>query len=119
LRFLKRELVADSGGEGEFRGGLAQELTIEILGDRAVYVSTSAERIHHPPRGYAGGQPGAAAMLCRNTGEALPPKARSVLRPHETVTVRTPGGGGFGPRSRRAPAAVVADLRHGYVTKVD
>lgn len=116
LRFVRRELVPDSGGAGEHRGGLAQEIEVEILGDKNVYVSTSSERIKNPPRGYRGGLPGAAASLTRNRGEYLAPKGRTMLKPGERVTVRTPGGGGYGNPRLRDAAAIAADLANGYAS---
>jgi N-methylhydantoinase B len=116
LRFVRRQLVADSGGAGRYRGGLAQEIEVAILGGKSVYVSTSSERIKNPPRGYRGGLPGVAASLTRNRGDYLAPKGRTLLKPGETVTVRTPGGGGFGRPAARDPAAVAADRRNGYVS---
>ena len=116
LKFLKRELVCDSGGAGRYRGGLAQEIIIEVLGKKNVYVSTSSERIKNPPRGYRGGLHGAAAVLSRNDGEYLAPKGRTLLKPAETITVRTPGGGGFGLPGKRPDAALAYDLQQGYVS---
>jgi N-methylhydantoinase B len=117
IRFLRRELVADSGGAGQFRGGLAQEIEAQVLGARSVFVSTSSERIKNPPLGYRGGAHGMAAMLCRNDGEYLAPKGRTVLKSGDRVTVRTPGGGGFGAARRRDARAVAHDLAQGYVKK--
>ncbi len=118
LRFLKRELVPGSGGAGRHRGGLAQEISVQVLGKGNVYVSTSSERILHPPRGYCGGRDGAAAALTRNKGQYLAPKARTMLKPGDTVTVRTPGGGGYGKPHRRSAAALKEDLRAGYISDV-
>ena len=39
-----------------------------------------------------------------------------VLRPGDTVEVRTPGGGGYGPAIERAPDRVAGDVRFGYYT---
>ena len=104
-----------SGGDGQHRGGLAQEIEIEVLGSKNIYVSTSSERIKNPPRGYRGGLPGAAASLTKNRGEYLAPKGRTMLKPGERVTVRTPGGGGYGRPAVRDPRAIAADVASGYV----
>lgn len=116
VRFLKRELVVDSGGAGEYRGGLAQEITAQVLGRKSIYVSTSSERIKNPPRGYRGGAHGAGAVLSRNGGAYLAPKGRTLLRAGDIVTVRTPGGGGFGAAGARDNAALSYDMRQGYVS---
>lgn len=116
LRFLKRELAADSGGVGEQRGGLAQEIVVQVLGNNNIYVATSAERIQNPPLGYHGGRNGAPASISKNKNEYLAPKARTMLNPLDIVVVRTPGGGGHGQAKRRARDAVQADLKSGYIT---
>ncbi len=116
LRFLKRELVRDTGGAGRHRGGLAQEIAVQVHGAKNVYVSTSSERIKNPPRGYRGGAKGAAAVLARNRGEYLAPKGRTLLKPGDTVTVRTPGGGGYGSPAARDRRALDEDVRQGYVS---
>lgn len=116
LRFLKRELVRDTGGAGRHRGGLAQEIVVQVHGAKNVYVSTSSERIKNPPRGYRGGAKGAAAVLARNRGEYLAPKGRTLLKPGDTVTVRTPGGGGYGSPAARDRRALDEDVRQGYVS---
>lgn len=119
IRFLKRELVPDSGGVGRFRGGLAQEIQVQVVGGRNVHVSTSFERMHYPPVGYQGGGNGAPAMLWKNDREHLPPKARSALRLNDIVTARTPGGGGFGNPDDRDPDLKASDVIRGYVSATD
>lgn len=116
LRFLRRELVPDSGGAGRHRGGLAQELVVQVLGKHNVYVSTSSERIKNPPLGFAGGANGAPAALHKNGSDYLAPKGRTMLRPLETVTVRTPGGGGYGRTSERNRETITGDVESGYVS---
>ncbi len=118
LRFVRRELVPDSGGAGKHRGGLAQEIEIEVLGKHKIYVSTSSERIKNPPIGYRGGANGMPAMMVRNGADYLAPKGRTQLKPGERVTVRTPGGGGFGASTQRSPESLKADVDSGYVTDV-
>lgn len=117
LRFLKRELVPDSGGVGRQRGGLAQELVVQVLGKKNIYVSASTERILNPPQGYCGGRSGGPTALSKNNHEYLAPKARTMLKPLDTVTVRTPGGGGYGPPRQRKRDAIEADLQSGYITR--
>lgn len=116
IRFLRRELVTDSGGAGRYRGGMAQEIEALVLGKKSVYVSTSSERIKNPPLGYRGGANGLGALLCRNDGEYLAPKGRTLLKAGDRVTVRTPAGGGFGPPRARNAQAITHDIAQGYVT---
>ena len=44
LRVWKKELATDSGGAGEFRGGLGQDIEIEVLSKSPVNLSTLADR---------------------------------------------------------------------------
>jgi len=73
------------------------------------------ERVRFPPRGLLGGKPGRAGRDLVN-GQLVPAKARIDLAPGDLVTFETPGGGGYGPPIERAPAAIEADLREGFVT---
>jgi N-methylhydantoinase B/oxoprolinase/acetone carboxylase alpha subunit len=68
-----------------------------------------------------GGRPGAAHGLTLNEGRPgernLSLKAVGVeLASGDSITMRTGGGGGYGPAVERDPAAVLRDVREGYVT---
>ena len=51
----KRELRMDSGGPGEFRGGLGQTMEIEVLSDEDFLFSGLYERTQKPAPGLSGG----------------------------------------------------------------
>ena len=53
------------------------------------------DRRRHAPEGAQGGEPGACGENLLND-EELPPKAARELAEGDVVTVRTPGGGGYG-----------------------
>jgi N-methylhydantoinase B len=129
LRVRRYELRPDSGGAGEFRGGVGLRRDIEIRGDRAT-VSLLAERHESQPYGLVGGEPGAsgAAFLLSSDGERgsaeegdadaerLPAKVVRELDAGEVLSVRTPGGGGYGDPSDRDESAIRRDLRLGKLT---
>ena len=115
LRFYHKRLRPDSGGPGARRGGLGQEIAIEVLSETPIAVSFLAERTIFPAFGIEGGKAGAPGAVLIN-GETTDPKRQYVLRKGDTVTLRTPGGGGHGDPSARDPAAVAADVAAGYVT---
>ncbi|MBY0338920.1 MAG: hydantoinase B/oxoprolinase family protein [Acetobacteraceae bacterium] len=96
LRFRHKKLRDGSGGTGRHRGGLGQEIHIEVLSETPIAVSFLAERTIIPAFGIEGGQPGACGEL-RVNGAKVDPKRQYVLRQGETVTLCTPGGGGHGP----------------------
>ena len=105
-------LVQDSGGAGEYRGGLAVERTWRALApDTALQVRS--DRQLHRPYGLNGGlEGGASANRIRRGGEltALPPMFGTVLQPGEAFHHRMPGGGGWGDPRTRDPAAVARDV---------
>jgi N-methylhydantoinase B len=117
LRFHHKRLRADSGGPGRHRGGLGQEILIEVLSDTPIAVSFLAERTLHPAFGIEGGMEGAPGALHIN-GRRSDPKRQHVLNRGDTVSLATPGGGGHGDPRTRDPALVAADVEAGYVTDI-
>jgi N-methylhydantoinase B len=131
LRVRRYELRPDSGGAGEFRGGLGLRRDIEIRGDRAT-VSLLAERHESQPYGLVGGDPGAsgAAFLLSDAGEGerggggggdevaerLAAKVVRELDAGDVLSVRTPGGGGYGDPADRDESAIQRDIRLGKLT---
>jgi N-methylhydantoinase B len=117
VRVWRKELAVDSGGPGTFRGGLGQEVEIELLAPGDCTLSLFVEHAEHPPLGLFGGGPGAPARVVWN-GRAggFPLKGRSRIRPGDRLQVRYPGGGGYGDPRRRARDAVLADVEAGVVS---
>ncbi|MFB6131423.1 MAG: hydantoinase B/oxoprolinase family protein [Salinigranum sp.] len=112
--FVERyALRPDSGGDGRYRGGLGIERSVTVETDAVVSVLTDRRR--HPPRGAAGGEPGAVGENLLS-GERLPAKTTTPADAGSTVTIRTPGGGGYGGPGERAEAARVEDRLDGKVT---
>ncbi len=114
LQVVRYELVRGSGGVGEHRGGLGIRRDIRAIG-HAARVSLLSERRRLRPYGVCGGGPGAAGrnLLVRSDGqeEAAPSKGSVVLAPGDTLSVRTPGGGGWGDPTRRSVDLVERDRR--------
>ena len=116
LIVLRKELRTDSGGAGQFRGGLGQDVEIEVTAETPVRLSLLSDRQKYPPEGLAGGGQGAAVEITLHDGTKPHPKSRSALQPGDRLTLRFGGGGGFGDPQRRDRAAVIADIRDGYVS---
>jgi N-methylhydantoinase B len=113
LRVERYELRAGSGGEGRYRGGLGIRRDIRSLGPDA-RVSLLTERRVSRPYGIAGGKPGRPGenLLIRDGEEiALPAKGSVTLGSGDIISIRTPGGGGYGVRAERDPAAIDRDRR--------
>ena len=99
-----------SGGAGRHRGGLGLERSVRTLVDATVSLLT--ERRRHPPAGLAGGDSGARGENLID-GEPVPAKTTRDVPAGTTVTVRTPGGGGYGDPADRDPDATAADRDDG------
>lgn len=93
LRVERYELRYGSGGDGRHKGGDGIVRSVTAL--EPASLSLLVDRRRHAPDGRAGGSPGASGEDDVN-GEPLPPKVRRALGAGATVTVRTPGGGGWG-----------------------
>jgi N-methylhydantoinase B len=112
----RRELRQDSGGAGTFRGGLGQIMEFGVRTEKPYQFAGLYERIDFPPPPLAGGEPGEAGHLRTNNQAPLRAKETTMLPPDTVVTIEIPGGGGYGSPLQRAPEAVLADVRDGYVT---
>ncbi|HVU76636.1 MAG TPA: hydantoinase B/oxoprolinase family protein [Gaiellaceae bacterium] len=115
IRVIRKELIPDSAGAGEHRGGLGQRIDFSAT-DAPVSVSLVADKIRTDPCGLAGGQPGRRGSA-RLDGEAVPAKSRFTLEPGATLSLELPGGGGYGPPERRAPERVAADVELGLISE--
>jgi N-methylhydantoinase B len=93
LRVERYALRAGSGGVGRHPGGDGVVRAITVL--ERCQASILSDRRRHPPRGAHGGEDGTRGSNRLNRRK-LGPKARVSLEIGDTITVLTPGGGGFG-----------------------
>ncbi|PZX13024.1 N-methylhydantoinase B [Palleronia aestuarii] len=120
LQFDEYALRENSGGAGTFRGGCGTQYRIRTLSEMTI--SVLGDRQDHPPFGIAGGHAAAPSRLViKADGREERPPMRSkvqktVLSPDDWVYAQTPGGGGFGDPTERAPDTVLEDVEMGYIT---
>jgi N-methylhydantoinase B len=117
LWFRRKQFLADSGGAGEFRGGLSQ--VIEIANrEKAPFAISAAtfDRIKNAAKGRDGGKPGRLGLARLGSGTLLPDKGIHIIPTGDSLVVELPGGGGFGDPHKRSPEAIKADLDAGLVT---
>jgi len=95
LRVERYELVYGSGGAGHHTGGDGLERAVRVLEPASLSLLTDRRR--HGPLGRAGGAPGQPGQN-RLNDEELPPKVNKELTTGDVVSVRTPGGGGWGDK---------------------
>lgn len=112
----KRELRRDSGGAGQWRGGLGQRIELRAANDEAFLVFLSVDRIKFPARGRNGGKPGAAGAIRLDDGPGLPGKGELRIEPGQTLIFETPGGGGFGDPGSRPRELLQRDLDDGLIS---
>lgn len=116
LLVWKKRLRTDSGGAGTFRGGLGQEVEIELRTEAASRLSLLSDRHQHPASGVLGGLHGAPSVIALDDGTRPHPKSRSSVQPGQRLTLLYAGGGGYGDPKQRDRDAVRADLRDGYIS---
>jgi N-methylhydantoinase B len=113
-----KQLRPDSGGAGEFRGGLGQEIEVEVVSPEPVHLSLLSDRQKHAAQGSLGGSPGALVEILFADGTRPHPKSRTTLKPGDRLIMRYSGGGGYGDPAKRGKAAVADDLREGLISDV-
>jgi N-methylhydantoinase B len=116
LLLVRKEYRTDSGGAGQFRGGLGQVIEVINLDDAAYAISANYDRVLYPPRGRNGGSDGMAGKLSLASGARLKSKGQQTIPRGETVLIEMPGGGGLGNPLDRDPAAVAEDVHLGMVS---
>lgn len=116
LLFWKKEMAPDSGGPGKFRGGLGQQILLEVRSQEPIRVSLLTDRHHHPAQGFQGGMPGSPTKIVLNNGQFIHPKSQTVLQPGDKLNIHYAGGGGFGPPYERERSAVEDDVREERVS---
>ena len=108
--FWRKELRTDSGGDGQYRGGLGQVLEIESAIDEDFEILAAFDRIDHPARGRGGGAAGAPGLVQLNSGQRLRGKGAQTIPRGDRLVIHTPGGGGFGDPTERARLSMQRDV---------
>ena len=117
LYFKRKHYLADSGGAGQWRGGVSQAIEIANTEDAPFAISAATfDRIIHPAKGREGGDPGCVGSAGRGSGSKLPVKGMHIIDAGDSLVLELPGGGGFGKPHTRDRAAVEADIAAGLVT---
>lgn len=109
-------LVIDSGGEGEYRGGLAISRELKTIPD--AFISIMSGRPGIPPYGLFGGNPGKVDYSGVRYADGREEQRSSGLhvKGGTTLIMTTSGGGGWGNPKKRDPESVLWDVLNGYVS---
>jgi N-methylhydantoinase B len=117
-RQLARDYITDSGGPGEFRGGLGTLYRKQLLAPATVYTYVVGRK--YPMPGIKGGRPGAPNRLQLKVGGVQEEAGETTrLVPHEAgeaIAYHYGGGGGWGDPLDRHPAKVLDDVLDEYVS---
>jgi N-methylhydantoinase B len=114
LWFKEKQYLPNSGGQGQWRGGLGQR--IEILNRQPAPFLISAatfDRQKHAAKGREGGEQGRKGLAKRGSGSILPDKGVHLIAKGDSLIVELPGGGGFGNPKNRNAELVAADKKSG------
>jgi N-methylhydantoinase B len=110
-----KKLLSDSGGAGQWRGGLGQEVVMRNDTGHPLTTLGMGNRTMFPARGMFSGHAGTPRLHCID-GKVVHAKGRNEVAPGSRLTIVEAGGGGYGDPAKRAAAAVAEDVTQGYVT---
>jgi N-methylhydantoinase B len=119
FRIEEFSLREDSGGAGQFRGGMGFRKKYRIL--NPCLLGTNLDRTKYPPWGVQGGRqamPGRFTLVPAGstTEQSVEKENAYQLNPGDLVCVETGGGGGYGPPAKRSLELIARDLDAGYVS---
>lgn len=117
VRIRRRELIADSGGAGKYRGGLGQRIEVESAEDADILLFAGVERTKFAAKGREGGREGRLGYITLESGAKLRGKGEQVIPGGDTLFWETPGGGGYGCPLERDPVDVIRDVQLGFVSR--
>ena len=122
LAFREYDIRTDSGGAGQWRGGVGQVVTVEAVREGTTIMVRGLDRLRFPPWGVRGGKSGAPVRVIidrgkpgeRDYGKAMD---HVKLAKGQTVTVMTPGAAGYGDPFLREAEAVRRDAEQGFISR--
>lgn len=118
LQIVAYEFLTDAMGAGKFRGGAPFRREYRFLETEGV-LQVRSDRRDFRPYGLYGGSPGRPSMnylLREGVAEAVPSKLTMTIRAGEVFRHEVAGAGGWGDPLERDPAAVLRDVRNGFVS---
>jgi N-methylhydantoinase B len=119
--FDEYSLHEGSGGAGQQRGGFGVNYKVRLRRGTA-RASMVMDHGRVGPQGVLGGEDGGVnqVRIERSNETYIPPhlsKDQGIpIEVGDTISVSTPGGGGYGPAWERNPALVQRDVQRGYYT---
>ena len=120
-RLIKHELLTDSAGAGEWRGGLGVETIFEI-GSEDTQLVTFGDGDFEPAFGLFGGKDAGLNFIRLHypDGQTVVPKNKDLITgvPKGTVYHQVAsGGGGYGDPKKRDRKVLAEEIRNGVITR--
>jgi len=118
FRIERYEFLSDSGGAGQYRGGLAMAREYRFDNDEGT-LQLRTDRQRFLPYGLAGGDSGtgsASTLYRAGVAMELPAKSRNAVHAGDVLRHVTAGAGGWGPPFAREPARVLHDVLEEKIT---
>ena len=118
LHFRHHEFRENSGGDGQFRGGLGVALDLVLETTKPALANTAGDGVRYGPCGMLGGEDGVPHDY-RLISEGRAPRALRTkevgieIRPGDCLEIRSSGGGGWGPPELRSAQARQRDREQG------
>jgi N-methylhydantoinase B len=118
LHFRHHEFRENSGGDGQFRGGLGVALDLVLETTKPARGNTAGDGVRYGPCGMLGGEDGVPHDY-RLISEGRAPRVLRTkevgieIRPGDCLEIRSSGGGGWGPPKLRSPQARQHDREQG------
>ena len=112
----RKELRPDSGGAGQYRGGLGQYMEVGAAEGYEFDFQAMFDRVDHPARGRQGGEDGAATTIALDDDSPMKGKGKQFVPHGRKVMLAFPGGAGYGDAKRRSPDRIKRDLARGYIS---
>lgn len=121
VRAIQYELACDSAGPGKYRGGLGivkgYQFTDDAVNTVATFVCNRSRAVVY---GIAGGLPSCPVYALHTSGGQSIDRgslfANVAMKPGDTLTRNSGGGGGYGDPLERSPEAVFNDVIDEYVS---
>lgn len=112
--FLNHEFLANSGGDGQYRGGTGGTLEMVIETEKPALGNTAGDGVRHGARGILGGHDGAPhhyVLRSATKGDRVlkTKEVGVVIEPGDRLIVHSGGGGGWGDPAKRSPQARETD----------
>ncbi|WP_020041177.1 hydantoinase B/oxoprolinase family protein [Salipiger mucosus] len=109
------ELVTDSGGAGQWRGGMTIRRQVRLVGDEAT-INVGGTLTRNAPWGLFGGQDGRTTNVELGEGVAPLQQRRGTLSDGQSVAMVAASGGGYGDPKKRDRDLVRRDLKEGRIS---